>query len=304
MIAHPPRDVTKIAFLACAETLPGPGSRRGDAFEHDLEVAALRPAFAERGLDLVEIDWRSPLAAFDGIALALLGTAWDYQDHAQDFIAKLEAIAALGIAVCNPPEVVRWNADKRYLRELEQRGATIVPTLWVEDAGRDDIVGAMESLSAEDIVIKRQVGAGGIGQYRFAHDALPAADWRMGQPAMVQPFLPSILEEGEYTFVFIDGAFSHGVRKRAGGGEYRIQSLFGGYEEAWTPSPADLQTAEQVVAALPFSDLLYCRIDMIRLPSGELAVMEAETIEPYLYPEQGPELGERLANAVAKRLDA
>ena len=293
--------MTRVAFLACADTLPGPGPRRGDAFEHDLEVAALRPAFAERGLGLVEMDWRAPLEAFEGIALALLGTAWDYQDHAEDFIARLDALAERGIAVCNPPEVVRWNADKRYLRDLEQRGATIIPTLWLEDAGLAEIERAMEEFGSDDVVVKRQVGAGGLGQHRFSADALPEAGWRMGRPCMVQPFLPSILEEGEFTFVFIDGTFSHGVRKRAGTGEYRIQSLFGGYEETWPPSPADLATAEQVVAALPFEGLLYCRIDMARLPSGELAVMEAEAIEPYLYPEQGLQLGERLANAVAQR---
>ena len=57
-----------------------------------------------------------------------------------------------------------------------------------------------------------------------------------------------------------------------------------------------------MIAALPFSDALYARIDMARLPSGALAVMEAELIEPYLYPEQGPDLGERLAEAVRARL--
>ncbi len=45
---------------------------------------------------------------------------------------------------------------------------------------------------------------------------------------------------------------------------------------------------------------------MVRLApkddGGVLAVMECELIEPYLYPEQGPELGERLAGALAKRL--
>ena len=250
------------------------------------------------------MDWREPVEAFEGMTLALLGTAWDYQDHAEEFLAKLEALEAAGVTVCNPPEVVRWNADKRYLRDLEHRGATIVPTLWLEDAGCADIEAAMEEFGSDDVVIKRQVGAGGIGQHRFTCETLPEHSWRMGRPAMVQPFLPSILAEGEYTFVFIAGAFSHGVRKRVGGNEYRIQSLFGGYEEAWSPLPGDLETAESVVAALPFSGLLYCRIDMIRLPSGELAVMEAEAIEPYLYPEQGPQLGERLARAVAERLGA
>tara|TARA_Y100001001_G_scaffold155896_1_gene172159 strand:+ start:793 stop:930 length:138 start_codon:yes stop_codon:yes gene_type:complete len=41
---------------------------------------------------------------------------------------------------------------------------------------------------------------------------------------------------------------------------------------------------------------------MVRLASGELAVMEAEMIEPYLYPEQGPQLGEKMAKAILTRL--
>ncbi len=264
-------------------------------------MAALRPAFAAAGLELVEIDWRAPLAAFDGVALVLLGTAWDYQDHPEEFLAQLDLLEERKIRVCNPPEVVRWNADKRYLRELGERGATIVPTLWLGDAGRDDVLAAMDEFRTDRVVVKRQVGAGGLGQHSFTRETLPDAAWRMGRACMIQPFLPSILEEGEYTFVFIDSMFCHGVLKRAAQGEYRVQSLYGGSESGYTPSHADLGRAEAVRDALPFDDLLYCRIDMIRLQSGDLAVMEAEMIEPYLYPEQGPELGERLARAIRAR---
>ncbi|WP_258934447.1 hypothetical protein [Nesterenkonia pannonica] len=31
----------------------------------------------------------------------------------------------------NPPEVVMWNLDKLYLRELEDHGVATVPTQWV-----------------------------------------------------------------------------------------------------------------------------------------------------------------------------
>lgn len=292
----------KVGFLACAGTLPGAGPRRGDAFEHDLQVAALRPALAARGSELVEIDWRAPLEQFADLGCVLLGTAWDYQDRAVEFVARLEALAARGITVCNAPEVVRWNIDKGYLGELARRGAATVPTLWHDDAGRAEVEAAMDHFGADRVVVKRRVGAGGEGQHSFTRDSLPEAGWRMGRPAMIQPFLPAILEEGEFTFVFVDGRFSHGVNKRAAAGEYRIQSIFGGREASYDPAPADLATAEAVIAALPFTDLLYARIDMVRLPGGELAVMEAELIEPYLYPEQGPELGERLAQALAQRL--
>ena len=57
-----------------------------------------------------------------------------------------------------------------------------------------------------------------------------------------------------------------------------------------------------MVDALPYSTPLYGRIDMLRMEDGGLALMEAEFIEPYLYPVQGPQLGERLAKAIAKRV--
>lgn len=296
--------MTRIGFLSCADTLPSAGERRGDAFEHDREVAALRPAFAAAGLELVEIDWRAPLAAFDGIALALIGTTWDYQDDAPAFLGKLETLQAAGTRVCNPPALVRWNAVKGYLRDLAAAGASTVPTLWQDDVTAAEVRAAMDAFACDSLVVKRQVGAGGIGQHRFTRDALPAAEWRMGRPAMLQPFLPGIVEEGEYSFVFIDRAFSHALVKRPRAGDYRVQSLYGGVEESWTPPAADLAQAEAVVAAIPFADMLYCRIDMVRLPSGTLAVMEAEAVEPYLYPDQGPQLGERLARAIGKRLAA
>ncbi len=294
--------MTRIGFLACADTMPGTGERRGDAFEHDLMVAALRPAFAKRGLELVEIDWRSPIEAFDGLALVLLGSSWDYQDRKDEFLARLDALQARGIVVCNAPDVVRWNIDKTYLGELAKRGAPIVPTLWLDDVAHGDVLAAFDHFGTDRVVVKRQVGAGGMGQFSFTRDAPPDAGWRMGRAAMVQPFLPAIVEEGEFTFFFVDGAFSHAVQKIAAPGEYRIQSLYGGVERDYTPAATDLVRALAVVAALPFSAPLYCRIDMIRLPSGDLGVMEAEMVEPYYYPEQGPKVGERIAEAVLRRL--
>ena len=160
----------------------------------------------------------------------------------------------------------------------------------------------MDEFITDRVVVKRRVGAGAMGQHSFSRDSLPDPEWCMGRACLIQPFLASVVEEGEYTFVFIDGQFSHGVLKRAAAGDYRIQSLYGGVESVYTPSEADLANAEAVTPALPFAEPLYARIDMARLPSEELAVMEAELIEPYLYPEQGPDLGERLAEAVRARL--
>lgn len=288
-----------IAFLACSTTLPGAPDRRPDAFEHDQQmdaiVAALRP-----GESVTDIDWQAPLDAFAGFDAALIGTPWDYFDNREAFLAKLDAIAALGVQVCNSPDVVRWNIDKGYLAELAERGVATIPTLLLDNPGRDEILAAFDHFGCDRLVVKRRVGAGAEGQFDFTSDNPPAADWCMGHAALVQPFLPGIVEEGEHSLIFIDGQFSHGLLKRPAPGDYRVQSLYGGWDTAVTPAPEDLAAAQKVIAGLPFPAPLYARIDLVRGPDGTLLLMEAEVIEPFLYPLQGPELGPRLLAGLRK----
>lgn len=294
--------MTTIAFLACATTLPGSATRRNDAFEHDLMVAALEPAFAAAGLTLRVIDWEAPMGEFEGVSLALIGTAWNYQDKTADFLAKLEALTEAGITVCNPPEVARWNIAKTYLRTLAEAGAATIPTLWRETVTAKGVAEAMDVFETDRLVVKRQVGAGAEGQELFRRSSLPGPDWSFGHPAMLQPYLPAIAEEGELSFVVIDGTVSHAIRKRPAEGDYRIQSLYGGLESPHEASEDEREAVAAIMAALPFATPLYARIDMLR-DGDALRLMEAELIEPYLYPEQGPQLGEGLAAAIVKRLE-
>lgn len=292
-----------IAFLACSTTLPGAPNRRADAFEHDQQMAALVAALRP-GESVTDIDWQAPLEAFAGFDAALIGTPWDYWDNREAFLAKLDAIAALGVRVCNDPAVVRWNIDKGYLGELGTRGVATIPTLLLDNPGRAEIMTAFDHFGCERVVVKRRVGAGAEGQFDFTRESPPAADWRMGHAALVQPFLPGIVEEGEHSLIFIDGQFSHGLIKRPAPGDYRVQSLYGGWDTAVTPAPADLAAAQAVIAGLPFPAPLYARIDLVRGPEGGLLLMEAELIEPFLYPLQGPELGPRLLAGLRRLLTA
>jgi glutathione synthase/RimK-type ligase-like ATP-grasp enzyme len=291
----------KIAFLACSTTLPGAPGRRADAFEHDQQIAALIAALAP-GETVADIDWRAPLNDFAGFDLALIGTPWDYQDNREAFLAKLEAIEASGVPVCNSSHIVRWNIDKGYLDELATRGIATIPTLLLDNPGRAAILSAFDHFGCDRVIAKRRVGAGAEGQFDFTRASPPPPDWQMGQAALVQPFLPGIVEEGEHSLIFIDGQFSHGLIKRPAAGDYRVQSLYGGWDTAMAPTPVDLAAAEAVLAGLPFSAPLYARIDLVRGPEGALLLMEAELIEPFLYPLQGPQLGARLIAGIRRRL--
>lgn len=289
----------KIAYLASRVTIPGSMVRRTDAFEHDFTMDALRPAFAARGMEVVDVCWDDGKVDWAGFEAAIIGTTWDYWDRLDEFLAALDGIEAK-TRLFNPATLVRWNCRKTYLRELETRGAKLIPTLWIEACGETEARAAFDTLGADTVVFKRQVGAGAKDQHKLNRgDAIPA----MKHPMMAQPFLPMIQKEGELSFIFIDGEFCHALIKRAQPGDYRIQSSYGGREEALHPSAEDLAAARAILGTLD-APPLYGRVDMLRGEDGGLLLMELEVIEPYLYPKEGPELGERMAAAVARRIGA
>ncbi len=287
----------KIAYLASRVTLPGSPIRRTDAFEHDYMMDALRGPFAARGMRVEDVAWDDPKVDWADYAAAIIGTTWDYWDRLEEFLSALERIEGQ-TRLFNGSALVRWNARKTYLRKLETKGAKLIPTLWLDVADEAAAKAAFDTLGADDLVFKRQVGAGAKDQHRVKRgEPIPA----MLHAMMVQPFLPMIQTEGELSFIFIDGEFSHALIKRAQPGDYRIQSTYGGREEKITPSAEDLAAARAIIGTLDEAPL-YGRVDMLRGDGGGLLLMELEVIEPYLYPVEGPELGERMAAGVTRRL--
>lgn len=292
--------MTEIALLTAANLVSDAPDRRADAHLFDIQLDILRRGFAPHGLSLTPVRWIDPLdwTRFAGV---LVNSAWDYQDRHEDFLATLDRISALGVPVFNDPATVRWNIRKTYLRELDARGVPVIPTLWPETPTHDDIAHAMSTFGIDDVVLKRQVGGGARAQVRYTRSNLPAPGPVMDRPGMIQPFIASIATEGEYSFLFVDGAFSHALVKRPRSGDYRIQEAYGGTSQAIAPAPADLMSAQAVLTALA-TPPLYARVDMVRGPGGELLLMELEVIEPFLFPKDGPHIGQMLGAALKKRL--
>ena len=210
--------------------------------------------------------------------------------------------------VLNPPHIVRWNIQKNYLRALAEAGAPSIPTVWADHADETRIQDAFDALDAQELVIKPLVGGGAWRQVRLKRgEPLPEAEALPPAQCLIQPFLPSLPEEGEYSFLMFGGQFSHAVQKLPKSGDYRVQSIFGAREIIHTPRPGELdlvQTVLEKAARLTGeADLLYARVDMVRGLDGQLALMELEIIEPYLYPEQGPDMGTHFARALKAKLD-
>jgi hypothetical protein len=223
----------------------------------------LAAALAAGGMAAVPIPWTAhagdprPLLDFS-LVLPLL--AWGYHhDHAR----WLEACAGWqddGVRIANPPSVLAWNSDKRYLAALEQRGIAIPPTPGSDRVDQALVDATFEATGAEALIVKPTISGGAWKTQRLRRgERLVDAH---GGATMLQPYLPAIETAGETSLLFFDGRFSHAVNKRPVPGDFRIQSEYGGDYRAVTPPPAALALARQVLAAVE-APLLYARIDLV-----------------------------------------
>jgi len=117
---------------------------------------------------------------------------------------------------------------------------------------------------------------------------------------MIQPFLPEIVVDGEWSLVFFGGEFSHAVVKRPGAGDFRVQTDHGGSAVAARPDDAILAVARAALRCIP-GDWLYARVDGC-VVDGTFRVMELEALEPSLFLAWAPEAAERFARTIEATL--
>jgi len=300
----------RVCFLTSADMMKDRPGAREDWFEFELEFGLLERACKAAGIVLEHRIWDEPFDAgvFDAF---MIGTVWDYPPKLDRFLETLDRLDARA-PVFNPPGVVRWNIEKTYLNDLAEAGAPSIPTLLRPHADAAAIRDGFDAFGGGGLVVKPLVGGGAWRQALIRKgEPLPGPDALPPGACLIQPFLSSVPEDGEYSFIFFGGEFSHALNKRPAGGDYRVQSIFGGRETPWTPSPDELALARRVLdAACEITgqqSLLYARVDMVRGEGGGLVLMELEVIEPYLYPEQGPDMGavfvRALETALRRRVD-
>lgn len=281
--------------------IAGSPDERADSFEHALEIEALVPACAQAGIELVELVWNAKDWSPSDYDAFVIGTTWDYQEQSEAFLDRLGELEQTA-PLLNPLATVRWNLDKRYLADMEERGVPTVPTRYCVRMDSAELEAARAAWPDQAIVVKPLVGAGAWRQAKIeCGESLPDAELLPLGEAMVQPFLSSAQTEGEYSYLFFDRVYSHCLQKRPQAGDYRVQAIYGGTESIHQPSNEELAIAQAAVDAIE-GELLYARVDFMRLASGALALMELELIEPYFYPEQGPRCGELFADGLRAQL--
>lgn len=259
-------------------------------------------ALRRRGCEAASVVWDEDGIVWDGTDLCLIRSTWDYHDKYDEFLAwtrRVDAAAALH----NPADLIAWNSDKRYLRELGAAGVPTVPTLWMERDTGADLATELADRGWDEAVVKPVVDLGAKNLHRVradeAQQALATVLAR--QEAMVQPFLPSLETEGELSLIYVEGRFSHAVRKQPAAGDFRVQSIWGGTVAVAKPGTRHIEVAERALAQLD-EPPLYARVDLVTDLQGDPALIELELIEPNLYLGTDPASAERLAEATVRLL--
>jgi hypothetical protein len=245
-----------------------------------------------------KVDW----SAFDGIVLRSM---WDYHLHADAFVTWLDQVERAGPPVWNPVATARWNADKRYLRDLQRAGVPIVPTVWFERGEQPDVASVLREQKWSEAVAKPVISSTAFRTFRIAaqHAHALNSDFHAlvaERPAMLQEFQPEILSDGEWSLVFLEGELSHTVVKHAVPGDFRVQEEFGGTTHAATATSEIVQVARAALAAAP-QPWLYGRVDGVLTPHG-FRVGELELLEPGLFLLDDKRAAARFVDAILRVL--
>lgn len=274
--------------LATCAVLPDP----------DVDEEPLMEALNERGLQSRICVWDDPGVDWGESQITLIRSTWDYYRKIDAYRAWVEHVDGCS-TLFNPAKAVLWNAHKRYLLELSGRGVATIPTQLVAKGAKGSLEEICEATGWKRVVVKPAVSAGSFQTYVMERGRLDEGVFEKlveTRDVLVQPYMTSVDTYGERCLVYLDGEFSHCVRK---------EPRFVGDEERVT-GPHEIDELEVEVARAAIGcvgeELLYARVDLIRDDRGCPVVAELEIIEPSLFLPHREGSARRLAQALERRL--
>jgi hypothetical protein len=276
----------------------------GTAIYPDADWPLLRDAFTQAGCRATQLAWDDEAVAWQQFDAVIVRSTWDSVDRPHEYLAWADRVEQ-ATRLINPASVLRWNLDKRYLRDLAAAGIAVVDTQWIG-------TGDHYQLPANSFVVKPAISAGGRETARYEPGDV-GADAHIkrlldhGHTVMVQPLIESVETKGESKSVLIGSRFSHAMKVGAflrpgqtvldRPWEVSVQTT------VQTPSHSEIEIADQVMSFVHdrFGVIpVYARVDTVMSPSSEPMVLEVELIDPALFLRASPDAAARLVDAVVQ----
>lgn len=250
--------------------------------EDELVVDALENV----GLKVARRSWSDDNFDWRQCRSILLRSPWDYFDRFDAFSAWLDEVRQHTLML-NPVDTLMWNMDKHYLLDLQQKHINVVETHIIKRNSEVNLAELMEQHGWSQAIVKPTVSGAARHTYRVSESNLTEVQEQLDtlilqEDFMLQPFQHNIVERGEISLMVMGGEVTHGVKKVAKAGDFRVQDDHGGMVYPYEPNDDEIKFAEAAMAACEPVPL-YGRVDMIVDNQGKLAIMELELVEPELF---------------------
>ena len=265
------------------------------------EEQLLKSALENQGLTVDITYWNNPSYDWSKTRSLVFRTIWDYFERFDEFLLWLEEVRHQ-TQLINSYDLVKWNIDKHYLKELSEKGIKIVPTYFAQKNSQRNLAEIIELQQWNDVVIKPAISASAYKTFKILEETVNSneklfKDLLNQRDMLVQPFINTIEKFGEASLMVIDGKFTHAILKKAKPGDFRVQDDFGGTVHDYVPTKKEIEFAEMVIEKCKAKPL-YGRVDIIWDNEKNVYLSELEIIEPELWLRNYPKSAQSIAEAV------
>lgn len=255
----------------------------------------------DKGLSIDRVIWNDEKVNWSDYNMVIIKSPWDYHEKIEAFYTWLDELKKLSITVLNPVDIIKWNSNKHYLQAIQDKGLQIIPSAYLPKGG-EFTDRYFETFAVDKLVVKPCISAGAKNTIIVSKDNMVAQkgiidDLLSEEDYLVQPFM-EVITEGEWSFLFFNGKYSHTVLKTPKQDDFRVQQYHGGTVSYPQADPVHITQAAAFLEIIP-QKTLYARVDGV-IVNNSFYLMELELIEPYLFLNGDPVLLENYYQALVQ----
>lgn len=269
------------------------------------ERKLITQALEDLGLKVHCTAWDDPQYDWSQTRAVVFRTIWDYFERYEEFSAWLDVVKTKTQLV-NSYDLIQWNIDKHYLKDLQDKGLAIVPTEYVDTGSYRSIAEVCLERDWQDVVIKPAIAGGAFHTHKVLE--FERADYEevfenlvAERDMLIQPFVPTISSRGEASLMVFNGKFTHAILKKPKKGDYRVQDDWGGTVHPYSPTQEEITFAEYCFKACNTMPA-YGRVDILWGKNGDILLGELEIVEPELWIRNDPASARQFAQGVLEAL--
>lgn len=275
-----------IAFATCSTC---PGLAKDDT--------ALAAALSAAGYHVTPAAWDDPAIDWSRFDSVIIRSTWNYHLHPAAFLAWLRRLENHRLHIANPVDILKWNMDKKYLKDLEDINIPLPPTIFLEKDDDADLDSIFKNKGWQKAVIKPCISATAYNTWITSPETSTEDTEKLHHllatgSYMIQEYMEEIATDGEYSLIFFGQQYSHAVKKTAKEGDFRVQEHYGGRSLPTRPASSIIRQATAILdKAVTFDTsprLLYARVDGV-IHKGIFTLMELELVEPSLFINDNPQ---------------